>query len=105
MSTRYIEMPVDDFGTVFVEISSTEGLREVSAGELVEKAKDAFSSISHTIEICAKGFISQIRKLGEYSPQEVSIEFGISLSTEVGAVVANMTTEGSYKVVLTWKET
>lgn len=99
------EVPVDEFGTIVVEIAPIEGLHEVSAGDVLQNAAIAFDKVTQTIEICAKGFISHIHQMERKSrPQEVSIEFGIALKADAGVVLVHTSTEGNFKVTLKWTE-
>jgi hypothetical protein len=44
---------------------------------------------------------SQLRSLAS-APDEVQVEFGLSLSAEAGAFIAAASTEANFKVSLTW---
>ena len=103
-TNRYLEVPVDEYGTILVELSPIEGLEDVSVEDMVLRVNDAFEKAANTISTCAKGIVSRFEKLDEFRPHEVEIEFGINMRAEMGAVIAKLTSEASYKVKLVWKE-
>ncbi len=102
----YTRVPINDQGEVIVELSGGSGLQEVGAGNIIQDTKSKFDDIMNTVELCAQGFMESLSKIeSAIRPQEASIEFGVSLSSEIGTVIAKASAEGTFKVTLVWKST
>ena len=102
---KYLEIPVGDKGTIFVDITPAEGFFPAGGGDVIEKVEGAFENAMHTVQVCTEGFFEHIKGFAEeISPQKVTIEFGISFGAEVGAVVTKASGEANFKVCLTWKD-
>jgi hypothetical protein len=103
--SRYLEVQVGDKGTILIDVTPEEGLFAAGGEDIVERAEDAFEKAMGTIRTCAEGFFEHVKNFPEYvCPQEVTMEFGITFGTEVGAVVTKTSGEANFKVSLTWKE-
>ena len=100
-----IETQVGSHGTIRIEVEPTEGLREASAlKRATQIARDAFNDAMNTAKIISKGIIEQFDQVqGEARPDKVSLEFGIKLSSEAGALVAKASADAHFKINLTWE--
>jgi hypothetical protein len=130
MPIKYLEIPVDEYGTIKVEIEprdDTSGLEElgVDKGELEEsggfedlgsredlksmaravtaEATSAFNEMVGTIHTIAYGLRDRLDKLDEKArPDEASVKFGLVLKADAGVVLAQVGSEGNLEVQLTW---
>lgn len=105
---RLVEFPLDDGGSVFVEIAEQgRGDGEIRRGwgdrdsRVVEQAQQSFERAVHRIQPAVQGLLQQLRSFAE-TPDQVQVEFGLQLSAEVGAFVAGASSTGNFKVSLTW---
>ncbi len=118
--TEHIQMPVGNYGTVNVEIYPSEEYEDDDSREKLSytpgekpdtkidkttgKLKDAFEKMSGTIHTLACGFRERIDQLdAKVRPDEVSVEFGLSLKVGTGVVVAQAGTEANFKICMKWK--
>ena len=103
---RLVEFPLDDGSTIVVEVDEPEpegGTVRVSRpGELAEKAQVTFEEALNRIRPAAEGIVARLRGLSD-PPDQVSVEFGLKLSAQAGAIVAAAGAEANYKISLTWK--
>jgi hypothetical protein len=79
----------------------TRGLRDVE-GQIVERAGRSFESALAQIEPAAETLIAQFRDL-THAPDEIEIEFGVSLHAQAGAIIAETSGDANFKVSLTWR--
>ncbi len=104
---QLIEFPLEDGGSILVEIDAPEpksGIVQASSGgKLVTKASDTFANAMKIVQPAASSIIEKLRDLGD-PPDEISVEFGLKLTAEAGAYVASVGTEANYKVSLIWKQ-
>jgi len=101
---RLVEFPSEEGQVVVVEVEDMGigGRRGLSPSNMVERAHTSFDEAMDRARPIATGIISKVRSLSD-PPDEVEVEFGLSLSAEAGAVLAAASTEAHYKVTLTWR--
>ncbi|HHS97503.1 MAG TPA: hypothetical protein ENK08_06330 [Chloroflexi bacterium] len=101
---RLIEFPLEDGGTILVEVEMPEGTGMVPAarGEVVQRAQQTFEAALEKVRPAAQAIIKKLRALHD-PPDEIEVEFGLKMSAEAGAVIAATGVEANYKVTLTWK--
>jgi hypothetical protein len=102
---QLVEFPLQAGGSLLVETehsSREEGPTRVARGSyLIERAKLDFEEAIGRLRPAAEQLIGQLRDLS-LSPDQITIEFGIKLSAEAGAIIAAVSAEGNYKVTLAW---
>jgi hypothetical protein len=87
--------------TVLVETEeNTFGVERVSRGtdgvvEAGRRLEDALVSVRDA----AQASLNVLRRL---SPDTIEVEFGIKLSGEVGAIISKASSEGHFRVKLSW---
>lgn len=98
----------DDFAIhagqpVLVEFEA-RGLQPVSRddSQLIERSQQALDSAMNTIQQMGDRVVSAITAMKDHPPQEVEVEFGITLSAEAGALIAKVATEAAFTVKLKW---
>jgi hypothetical protein len=108
---RLVEFPTQDGGVIVAEIEDLEPAggttrRGLSTTSVVERTQTSFEDALDTAQPVASGLIGKLRDIAD-PPDEVQVEFGLSLSANVGAVlVAGASAGANYKVTLKWtKET
>ncbi|MDQ3965616.1 MAG: hypothetical protein M3246_04065 [Actinomycetota bacterium] len=106
---RLVEFPSESGEPVLVEVEDLDPTggttrRGLSASAVVERAQTSFEDALEKAQPIASGLIGRLRSMAD-SPDEVQVEFGLSLSANVGAVlVAGAGAGANYKVTLTWKK-
>src|SRR6266436_8691180 len=97
---RLVEFPLEEGGSVLVETddaltATTTKIRSATPGELAERAKFTLEAAFEKIRPVAAAIISKLRALSD-SPNEVSVEFGIKLNAQAGAIIAHAGAEANY---------
>jgi hypothetical protein len=103
---RLIEFSLQDGDSILVEVeepeSAYESVRAARPGELAAKAGQTFEAALDRIKPAATVIISKLRALSD-PPYEITVEFGLKMNIEAGAVVAAASAEANYKVTLKWQ--
>ena len=103
---QLVEFPLEDGGAILVQVDepAPEGgvVRAARPGEVLKKASQTFESALDKIKPAAGAIIAKLRGLAD-PPDEIEVEFGLTLSAEAGAFVAAAGAEANYAVKLTWK--
>lgn len=102
MATKLVRYDLRDNRSILVEeeIDDRDGL--VGRGDVVETAKAKFEEALASVRPAVEAVLEAIEGLVS-KPDEITLELGISLRGEVGAVIAKTALEGSFKLSLKWK--
>jgi hypothetical protein len=104
--TEMVEFPLDGGGALFVQPASVDagggelGLAS-SAEEKVKKARETLEAALAQVTPAVNSVTSKLRDL---SPDDLTIEFGLTLTAEAGAIVAKGSAEVHFKVTLAWSK-
>ncbi|GAA0280852.1 hypothetical protein GCM10010302_18250 [Streptomyces polychromogenes] len=102
---RTVEVPLGDGtdGVLRVQIREVdESLARVGrGGGAVARASRSFGDMVDGIRPVADSFVSRLGAMA-HRPDEITLEFGVSLSAEADIVIASTTTEANFSVTLTW---
>ena len=104
---RLVEFPTESGENILVEVDDMEAAggttrRGLSTSSVVERAQTSFEDALDTAQPVASGLIGKLRSIAD-PPDEVQVEFGLSLSANVGTVlVAGASAGANYKVTLKW---
>ena len=105
-----VEFESESGGVIFVEaedLGSNGGTkrRGLSTTAVVERAQASFEDALEKAQPIATGLIGRLKNIAD-SPDEVQVEFGLTLSANVGAVLVAAGSAGAnYKVTLKWNKT
>lgn len=103
---QFVEFSLEDGGVILVEVEVPEepGMVPVARTpkEMTQRAGQTFEAALDKIRPAAQAVIAKLRALHD-PPDQITVEFGLKLSAEAGAIIAAATTEANYKVTLTWK--
>jgi len=93
----------DEQQFVLVDFPTGRGVRQVALGpaDLVRRSEEAVNAAMGTIRGMAQRVGDAVGGLS-YRPDEVEIEFGITLDAESGALIAKAAAGASLTVRLTW---
>jgi hypothetical protein len=106
--TYLVELPVGEVdglpSTVVVEIDQVDdGLVTVSRpGEVVARAGRSLGEMVAGIRPVAEQFVQGFRGM-LHAPDEIGVEFGLSLSAKADAIIASAATQANFKITLTWQ--
>ena len=100
-----IEVPVEGGGRLLVQVSDAElpgdlQLASARLGEVVARARQSLEQALDQIKPAVRAVLDRLVAM---SPDEVSVEFGLTLGAETGLVVAKGTSEMHFAVTLAWK--
>ncbi|CAG0936434.1 hypothetical protein TFLX_05307 [Thermoflexales bacterium] len=111
---RLVEFPLQEGGTMLVEVDEPEASAETTrsgvvkaarpSSEVIENAKKTFEEALDKIKPAAQSLIDKLGELHD-APDEIGVEFGIKFSAEAGAFIASAGVEANYKVTLKWVKT
>ncbi|RVU15925.1 hypothetical protein EOT10_37690 [Streptomyces antnestii] len=106
---QLVELPVDvkdgKQQTVQVEIEQVaDGLADVSrSGRLAARAARSLGDMLTGIRPVAASFVEGFSGM-DHSPDEIGLEFGLSLTAQADVVVSTTAAAANFKVTLTWKK-
>lgn len=105
--TYLVELPVGLAGgpaqTVAVEINQVEdGLVTVARpGEVVARASRSLGEMVAGIRPVAEHFVQGFRGM-VHAPDEIGIEFGLSMSAKADVIISSAAAQANFKVTLKW---
>jgi hypothetical protein len=76
----------------------TRGFRPAS---LTVEAGETFEASFSRIQPVAAAIVAKLREVAD-APDQIEVEFGVQLSADAGAIVAKVSGEANFKVVLRW---
>ncbi|WP_433188107.1 CU044_2847 family protein [Actinoallomurus sp. CA-150999] len=103
-----VELPVTVNGesaeVVKVQIAeSADGLvKAARPGQVVARATRSLGEMLAGIRPVAEDFVSSFREMVD-APDEIGVEFGISLSAEADVVITSTAAEAAFSVSLKWR--
>ena len=104
---KFIEFPTADGRSVLVQVSANSGGPVTRGGHgsaVFERAQRTFEDAVGQIQPAVQAVIDQLVSLTR-RPSEVSVEFGLVLHAEAGAVIAQTGANANFTVKLTWQDT
>ena len=101
---KLVEFPLEEGGSVFVEAESLggEATRGMRPRELAGEASQTLEAALTRVQPAAVAIVDRLRALAD-APDEIEVEFGITLSAELGAFVAKASGDANFRVSLRWK--
>lgn len=100
-----VEVPLGDGSDEVIRVQVREVdetlVRVGRAGRSVARAERSFGQMLDTVRPVAESFVGRFRGLAN-APDEVTLEFGVSLSAEADVVIASTATAANFSVSLTW---
>ncbi len=106
--TYLVELPVKtrdgSVDVVKVEVTGpAEGLvRAARPGQVVARAARSLDDMLAGVRPVAQSFIEGLSDMTR-TPDEIKLEFGMSLSLEADVVISKTSAEATFAVSLTWK--
>lgn len=100
-----VEFPLEEGGSIVVEIDEpeTSGTVRAGRGDTIAKAKETLEDALGKVLPATKSVVEKLRSL-ENKPNEIEVTFGVKLSTSASAVIASATVDGNFGVTLRWTD-
>ncbi|MFG3249988.1 CU044_2847 family protein [Streptomyces sp. NPDC048187] len=102
---RTVEVPLEDGSdeAVLVQIREVDDtlVRVGRGGRSVARAERSLGEMLDTVRPVAENFVGRFRGMVD-APDEITLEFGVSLSAEANVVIASTATAANFSVSLTW---
>ncbi|MET9594524.1 CU044_2847 family protein [Streptomyces sp. NPDC006516] len=92
-----------DDRTVRVQIREVDEalIRVGRGGRTVARAERTLGEMLDTVRPVAESFVGRFSGMAQ-APDEITLEFGVSLSAEADVVIASTATAANFSVTLTW---
>jgi hypothetical protein len=95
---------IEGGGTVLVESPDDDGItRATGRPEAIRNAAETYQAALSGVRAAAMATLRELTGLPR-QPDEISIEFGVRLDAQAGAVIARTGVEGHLQVSLLWKK-
>ncbi|MBT2896290.1 CU044_2847 family protein [Streptomyces sp. McG3] len=102
---RTVEVPLEDGSDEAIRVQIREvddSLVRVGRGDRsVARAERSFGQMLDTVRPVAESFVGRFRGMAN-APDEITLEFGVSLSAEADVVIASTSTAANFSVSLAW---
>jgi hypothetical protein len=99
----YVDFPLEQNETIRVEVSDTDPrATRGGAQAVVESATLAFEQALGKLKPMCAAILRQIRDAVE-QPEEIAVEFGVTLSAEAGVILTSTAGEANLKINVKWK--
>ncbi|MET9438971.1 CU044_2847 family protein [Streptomyces sp. NPDC006551] len=100
-----VEVPLGDGSDEFVRVQIREVdetlVRVGRGGRSIARAGRSLGEMLDTVGPVADSFVERFKGLAN-APDEITLEFGVSLSAEADVVIASTATAANFSVSLTW---
>ncbi|MGW7197655.1 CU044_2847 family protein [Streptomyces chryseus] len=100
-----VEVPLGDGSDESVRVQIREVdetlVRVGRGGRSIARAERSFGQMLDTVRPVAESFVGRFQGLAN-APDEITLEFGVSLSAEADVVIASTATAANFSVSLTW---
>jgi hypothetical protein len=102
--SNLIRFEIEGGGTVLVESAAELGIARASAAsETIRNAAESFQAALSGVRAAAAATLREFTILTN-QPDEITIEFGVRLDAQAGAIIARTGLEGHLRVSLMWKK-
>ncbi len=97
-----VAVRLDNGGEIVVEMDRTEGgvVKAGRPGQIVGKAAQTLEDALESVTPAAQSILAKLRPA---QPHEITVEFGLTLTAEAGAVITKATSGCHLKITLHWK--
>jgi hypothetical protein len=99
-----VEFKLEDGSSVVVETESVSSRAVMRGGRLTETLTTADKTLEQAFDRlrpATAAIIERVRSMAQ-QPEEIEIEFGVTVNAEVGAVIAKTSGEANFRIALRW---
>ncbi|MFJ5830961.1 CU044_2847 family protein [Streptomyces sp. NPDC093089] len=100
--TSLTRIPLEGGGSVLVEDPSATG-GPVKAGRIGDAMRELPSTLQTSLEPVADAARATLQQLRRARPDAITVEFGVDLAVEAGAVITKSRAAGHLKVTVSWE--
>jgi alkanesulfonate monooxygenase SsuD/methylene tetrahydromethanopterin reductase-like flavin-dependent oxidoreductase (luciferase family) len=99
-----VEVPVGDT-VVLMAVSELDAgvVRAARPGRVVARASQSLEDMLQGLRPVAESFVQQFAEMTR-APNEIKVEFGVTLSAQADVVIASTATEATFSVSLMWSD-
>lgn len=101
---QFIEFAEGSGQSIFVEVEDSAAgpvTRGIGSHSIATRVSQAFEDAISRVRPAAEVIVAQLHNLAT-APDEVQVEFGLTLSAATGAFIAAAGTAANFKISLTW---
>ncbi|MDC7337205.1 CU044_2847 family protein [Streptomyces lydicus] len=100
--TSLARIPLEGGGCILVEAPGTaQGpLKAGRVSDAIHDLPDSLQGALGSVTKAARATLDQLRRVG---PDGITVEFGVDLAVEAGAVITKSSATGHLKVTMMWK--
>ncbi|MFJ8108381.1 CU044_2847 family protein [Streptomyces sp. NPDC096132] len=95
-------IPLEGGGSVLVE-ARAEAEGPVKAGRLVDVVREVPGTLQDALEPITEAAQAALDQLRKARPDEITVEFGVDLAVEAGAVITKGRATGHLQVTVSWR--
>lgn len=98
---EFVAVPLEMGGVIVVEMDQDQAgvVKAGRAGQIVGKATQTLEAALDSVVPAAQSILAKLRQA---HPHDITVEFGLKLTGEAGAVITRTTGECNLKVTLHW---
>ena len=105
---KLVEFDLQDGQFIYAEIDVLESEVGVAratrrSDQILRSTKESLDSAIDIVQPAAEAILRKIKNM-DVKPDEVTVEFGLKLSLAAGAIIASTSTEGNFKIAITWRK-
>jgi len=102
--TPLTRIPLGDGGWILVEQPSPPDGGPVKAGRVGDAVRDLPVTLEQALEPISQAAHATLEQLRKARPDEITVEFGVDLAFEAGAVITKSQAGCHLKVTVRWKD-
>ncbi|MFZ0088986.1 MAG: CU044_2847 family protein [Solirubrobacteraceae bacterium] len=102
--SELLKFKSDEGHSILVEVDGDQGGRIVRGGRATDAVIEASSSLDQALAglgPAVKSILTQLRAGAEW-PDELEIEFGVTLSADANVIIARTTGQANFRIAMTW---
>ncbi|MET9914982.1 CU044_2847 family protein [Streptomyces sp. NPDC006476] len=103
MVTPVTRIPLDSGGSVLVEQPAAAWDGPVKAGRVGDTVRELPVTLQRSLEPITEAARATLDQLRKVRPDEITLEFGVNLAVEAGAVITKSQAGCHLKVTVSWK--
>lgn len=96
------EYQCEDGDTIYVETDDLVSNYEANPASSEGLTKRASETFENALSVIRPAALAIRKSLSTIGPSEMTVEFGIKMSAEVGALIAKSNAESNFKVSVKW---
>ncbi|MFJ4950927.1 CU044_2847 family protein [Streptomyces sp. NPDC088760] len=100
--TSLTRIPLEGGGSVLVEAPAGVA-GPVKAGRLGDVVREAPGTLQGALEPITEAAQAALDQLSKVRPDQITVEFGVDLAVEAGAVITKGRAAGHLQVTVSWK--